>query len=230
MPPKRNPLNLNPLQLKTLTLLQALARLPGHARPPGEDGAILVVGPAAAAWRPFPSRRRGGACRATRPGSPTAAAWVALERKGLIKSQFPVGGAADAGRPRLRHRPRRRDPPPRRSRRALSYQRKPVATASGASPLAASASATRARSGSSPGCRPSSSAWMPPTIHTLSMTGAARAGDVGAQAVADREDALAVGDAEQREARLVDRRIRLAVPAHARRPAPRSAAPARRRR
>ena len=25
MPPKRNPLNLNPLQLKTLTLLQALA-------------------------------------------------------------------------------------------------------------------------------------------------------------------------------------------------------------
>ena len=30
MPPKRNPLNLNPLQLRTLTLLQALAREPGH--------------------------------------------------------------------------------------------------------------------------------------------------------------------------------------------------------
>ena len=28
MPPKRNPLNLNPLQLRTLTLLQAIARIP----------------------------------------------------------------------------------------------------------------------------------------------------------------------------------------------------------
>ena len=35
MPPKRNPLNLNPLQLKTLTLLQELARLAG--KPAGED-------------------------------------------------------------------------------------------------------------------------------------------------------------------------------------------------
>ena len=30
MPKKNNPLNLNPLQLRTLTLLQALAKLPGH--------------------------------------------------------------------------------------------------------------------------------------------------------------------------------------------------------
>ena len=30
MPPKANPAKLNPLQLKTLTLLQAIARIPGR--------------------------------------------------------------------------------------------------------------------------------------------------------------------------------------------------------
>jgi hypothetical protein len=44
MPPKRDPLNLNPLQLKTPTLLQALARLSGHHRPAGAEGAVLVEG------------------------------------------------------------------------------------------------------------------------------------------------------------------------------------------
>ena len=33
MAKKQNPLNLNPLQLRTLTLLQELARHPGHATP-----------------------------------------------------------------------------------------------------------------------------------------------------------------------------------------------------
>ena len=42
MPKKSNPLNLNPLQLKTLTLLQALAKLPDHAKP-ADDGAIMVA-------------------------------------------------------------------------------------------------------------------------------------------------------------------------------------------
>ena len=42
MPPKRNPLNLNPLQLRTLTLLQVLARLPnvGQQRP---DGSVAIT-------------------------------------------------------------------------------------------------------------------------------------------------------------------------------------------
>ena len=42
MPPKRNPLNLNPLQLRSLTLLQALARLPnvGQQRP---DGSVVFL-------------------------------------------------------------------------------------------------------------------------------------------------------------------------------------------
>jgi hypothetical protein len=89
MPPKRNPLQLNPLQLKTLTLLQALARLPDHAHPPDEAGAVLVtnlpqphgdhfhVGPAVAMTKDA-------------NGLGNVAVWVALERKGLLKSMFPM--------------------------------------------------------------------------------------------------------------------------------------------
>ena len=89
MPPKRNPLNLNPLQLKTLTLLQALAHLPGHHRPLGEDGAVLVEN------LPMPHGDHfhlGHAVVLTRDASGLAneAAWLALERKGLIKSMFPA--------------------------------------------------------------------------------------------------------------------------------------------
>ena len=40
MPPKRNPLNLNPLQLKTLTLLQELAQLAGKPVPDDEPGGL----------------------------------------------------------------------------------------------------------------------------------------------------------------------------------------------
>lgn len=89
MPAKRNPLNLNPLQLKTLTLLQALARLPGHGRPADDAGAILVTN------LPQPHGDHfhlGEAVVMSRDASGLAngAAWVALERKGLIKSMFPT--------------------------------------------------------------------------------------------------------------------------------------------
>ena len=89
MPPKRNPLNLNPLQLKTLTLLQALAHLPGHHRPAGEDGAVLVENLPAPHGDHF---HLGHAVVLTRDASGLAnqAAWLALERKGLIKSMFPA--------------------------------------------------------------------------------------------------------------------------------------------
>lgn len=88
MPPKRNPLNLNALQLKTLTLLQALARLPDHARATSPDGAILVSG------LPQPHGDHfhlGAALVQSRDatGLVNQAAWLALERKGLIKSMFP---------------------------------------------------------------------------------------------------------------------------------------------
>lgn len=39
---KPNPLNLNTLQLKTLTLLQAIARESGYADPPDEAGAVTL--------------------------------------------------------------------------------------------------------------------------------------------------------------------------------------------
>ena len=45
MPQKRNPLNLNPLQLKTLTLLQELARIAGKpaAAEDGEPGGVAIT-------------------------------------------------------------------------------------------------------------------------------------------------------------------------------------------
>jgi hypothetical protein len=89
MPPKKNPLNLNALQLRTLTLLQALAKLEGHATPAEEEGHVVVSGMPHAHGNHF---HLGEAVvmaeDATGLGNP--AVWVALERKGLIKSRFPM--------------------------------------------------------------------------------------------------------------------------------------------
>lgn len=88
MPSRKNPLNLNPLQLKTLTLLQALARLPGHGQPAHEPGAVLVGN----LPRPHGDHfHLGDAVVLSRDATGLAnpAAWSALERKGLIKSMFP---------------------------------------------------------------------------------------------------------------------------------------------
>ena len=88
MPPKRNPLNLNPLQLKTLALMQALARLSDHADPAGADGAVRITN----LPRPHGDHfHLGDAVVASRDASGLVnpAAWAALERKGLIRSLFP---------------------------------------------------------------------------------------------------------------------------------------------
>jgi hypothetical protein len=91
MPKKNNPLNLNPLQLRTLTLLQALAKLPDHGRAvDDEPGAIVVKD------LPHPHGDHfhlGSYLVLARDatGLQNPAAWVALERKGLIKSMFPMG-------------------------------------------------------------------------------------------------------------------------------------------
>lgn len=95
MPPKKNPLSLNPLQLRTLALLQALARVPGHARPADEEGALLVGN----LPRPHSDHfHLGDAVVMTRDatGLHNQAVWVALERKGLIKSFFPDEAAVTA--------------------------------------------------------------------------------------------------------------------------------------
>jgi len=90
VPAKRNPLKLNPLQLKTLTLLQELARHPEHATARPEAEGVMVsqlpaphgdhfhVGPFAVAARDA-------------TGLGNAAVFAALERKGLIRSLFPMG-------------------------------------------------------------------------------------------------------------------------------------------
>src|SRR3546814_17279578 len=40
---KKNPLKLNALQLRTLTILQQMARSPNHAKPGDEEGRVLVT-------------------------------------------------------------------------------------------------------------------------------------------------------------------------------------------
>ena len=84
---KRNPLNLNPLQLKTLTLLQALAVLP-DAKPGDVEGSVLLTS------LPDPHGDHfhlGDAVVAAKDatGLRNTAVWAALERKGLVKTQFP---------------------------------------------------------------------------------------------------------------------------------------------
>lgn len=87
MPPKNNPLKLNPLQLRTLTLLQAIARIPGAAQPTG-DGAMRIA--------QFPNAHGdhfhlGDAVVAGRDatGLYNEAVWNALARKGLARADYP---------------------------------------------------------------------------------------------------------------------------------------------
>jgi hypothetical protein len=87
MPTKRNPLNLNSLQLKTLTLLQELATVAGK---PAEDepGGLAIT------ELPHPHGDHfhlGEAVVAARDatGLRNPSVWAALERKGLIRPKLP---------------------------------------------------------------------------------------------------------------------------------------------
>jgi hypothetical protein len=96
MPSKRNPLNLNPLQLKTLTLLQELAQLPDYSRPGEEPGSVVLT------RLPHPHGDHfhlGEAVVASRDatGLRNPAVWMALERKGLIRSSPPTAIMTPAG-------------------------------------------------------------------------------------------------------------------------------------
>ncbi len=92
MAPKRNPLGLNTLQLKTLTLLQELARLPDYSRPGEAPGDVAIAGLPSAHGDHF---HLGEAVVASRDatGLRNPAVWAALERKGLIRST-PASGAS----------------------------------------------------------------------------------------------------------------------------------------
>lgn len=87
MPPKRNPLALNPLQLKTLTLLQELARLAGKPADDEEGGLRITELPHAHGDHFHLGEAVVAARDAT--GLRNSGVWAALERKGLIRPQLP---------------------------------------------------------------------------------------------------------------------------------------------
>jgi hypothetical protein len=91
MTAKKNPLNLNALQLKTLTLLQALAKLEGHSRPAEEPGHVAVFNLPAPHGDHFHLGPQAVVMTRDATGLANPAAWSALERKGLIQSRFPLG-------------------------------------------------------------------------------------------------------------------------------------------
>ena len=103
MPPKRNPLNLNPLQLKTLTLLQAVAQLPDHSHPGEEAGSTVITALPHPHGDHFHLGEAVIAARdATGLGNPSV--WTALARKGLVRPMqsgevelTPLGAGYDTG-------------------------------------------------------------------------------------------------------------------------------------
>ena len=103
MPPKTNPLKLNALQLRTLTILQELAQDPSHALPPESSGAVAITNlphPHGDHFHlgPWVVRAQDAS------GLSNESVWTALERKKLIKSLFPMacvltpaGGSYETG-------------------------------------------------------------------------------------------------------------------------------------
>ncbi len=88
MPPRTNPLKLNPLQLRTLTLLQALAQLPAAAQGGPGEGEITV--------HTFPQAHgdhfhlgEGVVSGKDATGLYNEAVWNALTRKGLVRAEWP---------------------------------------------------------------------------------------------------------------------------------------------
>ena len=87
MPPKNNPAKLNPLQLRTLTLLQAIARIPGAASPMPSGDVVITQFPHAHGDH----FHLGDATVAVRDatGLENENVWNALHRKGMIRAEWP---------------------------------------------------------------------------------------------------------------------------------------------
>ena len=88
MPPRNNPLRLNKLQLKTLCLLQELARHPESSSPVDDTGEVMISN----LPRPHGDHFHVGgrvALAKDATGLRNQAVWIALERKGLARSSFP---------------------------------------------------------------------------------------------------------------------------------------------
>jgi len=87
MPPKINPAKLNPLQLRTLTLLQAIAQIPGASNPTPEGDTAITQFPHAHGDHFHLGDATVAARDAT--GLENENVWNALSRKGLIKAVWP---------------------------------------------------------------------------------------------------------------------------------------------
>jgi hypothetical protein len=85
---RKNPLKLNPLQLRTLTLLQHLASVPGAAQPGPQAGEVTVVRFPPAHGDHF---HIGDVVVRGRDASGlyNEAVWNALSRKGLARTEWP---------------------------------------------------------------------------------------------------------------------------------------------
>ncbi|MEK9693823.1 MAG: hypothetical protein VW235_12930 [Rhodospirillaceae bacterium] len=89
MPTKINPLKLNKLQLKTLTIFQQLAKAP-ETSSRNENNEVLLTN------MPIPHGNHfhcGDALVLAKDatGLRNQSVWKALERKGLARSMFPLG-------------------------------------------------------------------------------------------------------------------------------------------
>ncbi len=94
MSPKTNPLKLNPLQLRTLALLQELARHPETSKQ-GGTGEIVITGlPMAHGDHLHVGSFVVSARYAS--GFSNPAVWIALARKGLVKDGYPADTALTA--------------------------------------------------------------------------------------------------------------------------------------
>jgi hypothetical protein len=86
---KKNPLKLNPLQLRTLTLLQAVARIPEVAEDDPETGGKRI----SRFPRPHGDHFHLGdavVSSSDATGLQNQAVWNALERKGLARADWPA--------------------------------------------------------------------------------------------------------------------------------------------
>jgi len=89
MPPKKNPLKLNPLQLKTLALLQELARSPETSSANGETGEVVITNLPHPHGDHFHIGEREAASRDA-SGLHNPSVWLALMRKGLARGDYPL--------------------------------------------------------------------------------------------------------------------------------------------
>lgn len=87
--PRPNPLKLNPLQLRTLTLFQEMARHPELSTRNADNGEVFLSRIPSPHGNHFHiGHKVVAASDAT--GLHNQSVWVALERKGLIRSTFPM--------------------------------------------------------------------------------------------------------------------------------------------